>query len=68
MTHRKWLLLILLLLLIAGFFYFDLGRFLSFEYLKSQRDQLIVWRQAQPFQRRRAYSSSRGESIAMTGP
>jgi pyruvate/2-oxoglutarate dehydrogenase complex dihydrolipoamide dehydrogenase (E3) component/uncharacterized membrane protein YdjX (TVP38/TMEM64 family) len=48
MTHRKWLLLILLLLLIAGFFYFDLGRFLSFEYLKSQRDQLIVWRQAQP--------------------
>ena len=48
MNRRKWFLLIVLLLIIAGFFYFDLGRFLSFEYLKSQRDELIAWRQAQP--------------------
>jgi len=48
MTQRKWLLLIVLLLFVASFFYFDLGRFLSFEYIKSQRDQLIAWRQTQP--------------------
>ncbi len=48
MTRRKWLLLIVLLLFVAAFFYFDLGRFLTFDYLKSQRDQLITWRQAEP--------------------
>ncbi|MEN8180846.1 MAG: dihydrolipoyl dehydrogenase, partial [Pseudomonadota bacterium] len=48
MTQRKWLLLIIILLIIAGFFYFDLGRLLTFDYLKSQRDQLIGWRVAEP--------------------
>ncbi len=48
MNQRKWLLLIILVLFVAAFFYFDLGRFLTFEYLKSQRDQLISWRQAEP--------------------
>ncbi|MDJ0808298.1 MAG: FAD-dependent oxidoreductase, partial [Gammaproteobacteria bacterium] len=48
MNRQKWLLLIVILLIIAGFFYFDLGRFLTFEYLKSQRDQLITWRETEP--------------------
>jgi pyruvate/2-oxoglutarate dehydrogenase complex dihydrolipoamide dehydrogenase (E3) component/uncharacterized membrane protein YdjX (TVP38/TMEM64 family) len=48
MNRRKWLLLSLVILAIAGFFFFDLGQYLSFEYLKAQRDQLIAWRQSQP--------------------
>ena len=48
MNRRKWLLLTLVLLAIAGFFVFDLGRYLSFDFLKAQRDQLIFWRESQP--------------------
>lgn len=48
MTQRKWLLLIILMLFVAAFFFFDLGRYLTFDYIKSQGDQLIAWRQAEP--------------------
>jgi pyruvate/2-oxoglutarate dehydrogenase complex dihydrolipoamide dehydrogenase (E3) component/uncharacterized membrane protein YdjX (TVP38/TMEM64 family) len=48
MNRHKWLLLFLVLLAVAGFFVFDLGQYLSFEFLKAQRDQLILWRESQP--------------------
>jgi pyruvate/2-oxoglutarate dehydrogenase complex dihydrolipoamide dehydrogenase (E3) component/uncharacterized membrane protein YdjX (TVP38/TMEM64 family) len=48
MNRRKWLLLFLVVLAIAGFFIFDLGQYLSFDFLKAQRDQLIAWRDSQP--------------------
>ena len=48
MNRRKWLLLSIVLLAIAGFFVFDLGQYLSFDYLKAQRDQLISWRESEP--------------------
>ncbi len=40
MKSRKWLLLGLLVLIIGAFFAFDLGRFLSFSYLKEQHSEL----------------------------
>ncbi|MEN8168469.1 MAG: FAD-dependent oxidoreductase [Pseudomonadota bacterium] len=48
MNQPKWFLLSLLALVVGAFFYFDLGRYLSFEFLQSQRDQLIAWKQAEP--------------------
>jgi len=48
MNRRKWLLLFLVILAIAGFFFFDLGQYLSFDFLKAQRDQLIARRESQP--------------------
>lgn len=48
MTRRQWLLLTLLVLFVGAFFYLDLGNYLSFEFLKSQRDQLLAWRETHP--------------------
>ena len=48
MNQRKWFLLSLLVLFVGAFFYFDLGRYLGFEFLQSQRDQLMAWKQADP--------------------
>lgn len=39
---------LLITLLVAGFFAFDLGRYLSLAYLQSARSQLLGWRDAQP--------------------
>ena len=36
------------ILAVAAFFALDLGRFLSLDYVKSQRDHLEAWRNAQP--------------------
>ncbi len=48
MNQRKWLLLSVIVLVIAAFFTFDLGGYLTLDNLKSQRDQLIAWRDAEP--------------------
>ena len=47
---KHWWLLILLAVLAGLFFAFDLGRFLSFESLKSSRDELQQAYQARPLQ------------------
>ena len=47
---KHWWLLILLVVLAGLFFAFDLGRFLSFESLKSSRDELQQTYQARPLQ------------------
>jgi pyruvate/2-oxoglutarate dehydrogenase complex dihydrolipoamide dehydrogenase (E3) component/uncharacterized membrane protein YdjX (TVP38/TMEM64 family) len=39
---------LLLAAAIAAFFVFDLGQYLSLEFLQARREQLIVWRDAQP--------------------
>ncbi|MFO1305714.1 MAG: FAD-dependent oxidoreductase [Burkholderiales bacterium] len=44
----RWVLLVAAILAIAAFFALDLGRFLSLDYVKSQRDQLEAWRNARP--------------------
>ena len=40
--HAKWLLGLVFLAAIAAFIYFDLGKYLSFEYLKSQQAHLTA--------------------------
>lgn len=39
---------LLIALAIGAFFAFDLGRYLSLDYLQSQREQLLAWRDARP--------------------
>ncbi|MCU7933816.1 MAG: FAD-dependent oxidoreductase [Candidatus Thiodiazotropha sp. (ex Dulcina madagascariensis)] len=48
MTSRKLIVLLLVALLLALFFLFDLDSYLTFDYLKSQRDALIAWKTSQP--------------------
>ena len=48
MTRQRLLLLVGLLVAIAAFVAFDLGRFLSLEYFKSQQAAIENWRAAQP--------------------
>ena len=45
---KRLILLVLLAAAIAAFFYFDLGRYLSLEFLQAQRAALIEQRDAQP--------------------
>ena len=49
MNMRKLLLLALVVLLIGAYFVFDLGSYLSFDHLKSSRDEIIEWRQSNPW-------------------
>ncbi len=49
MQNRK-LLIALLALLVAGFFFFDIGRFFSLDYLKSEQAALNAIYEQQPFQ------------------
>lgn len=46
--HKRGILFLIIGLLIAAFFLFDLGRFLGFEYLQSQRSAFIDYYQANP--------------------
>ena len=48
MNARRLLLLAALLVLVGAFFVFDLGRFLSLDYFKSQQAAIESWRAAQP--------------------
>ena len=48
MKTSKIILLLIILALIIAFFVFDLGQFLSLEYLKSQQQRLDVWYQENP--------------------
>jgi pyruvate/2-oxoglutarate dehydrogenase complex dihydrolipoamide dehydrogenase (E3) component/uncharacterized membrane protein YdjX (TVP38/TMEM64 family) len=48
MKSRKLLLLAVLAALVIAYFSFDLGRFLSLDYFKSQQATIEVWRAAQP--------------------
>ncbi len=48
MTRRRLLLLVALLAAVAAFIAFDLGRYLSLEYFKSQQAAIETWRAAQP--------------------
>ncbi len=52
--HRRWVvrlvLVVLVVLLVAGFFLFDLQRFLSLEALQRARGTLLEWRRQAPLQ------------------
>jgi hypothetical protein len=48
MNPRKLLLILALAVLIGAFFVFDLGRFFSLDYLKSQQAAIEAYRAAQP--------------------
>ncbi|MCU7808802.1 MAG: TVP38/TMEM64 family protein, partial [Candidatus Thiodiazotropha sp. (ex Semelilucina semeliformis)] len=48
MNVRKLIILAVVALLVAAFFVFDLGSYLTFESLKSSRDEIIAWREANP--------------------
>ncbi|MBS1224253.1 MAG: associated Golgi protein [Proteobacteria bacterium] len=48
MNPRKLLLLLALGLLVGAFFVFDLGRFFSLDYFKSQQAAIEAWRAAHP--------------------
>ncbi|MCU7795777.1 MAG: FAD-dependent oxidoreductase [Candidatus Thiodiazotropha sp. (ex Myrtea spinifera)] len=48
MNVRKLIILAVVALLVAVFFVFDLGSYLTFESLKSSRDEIIAWREANP--------------------
>lgn len=48
MSRKQIIILICLALLIAAFFLFDLGRFFSLDYLKSQHANLTTYREANP--------------------
>ena len=48
MNPRKLLLLLALGLLVGAFFVFDLGRFFSLDYFKSQQAAIETWRAAHP--------------------
>ena len=48
MTRQRLLLLVALLAAVAAFTAFDLGRFLSLEYFKSQQAAIETWRAARP--------------------
>ncbi|MFO1310906.1 MAG: FAD-dependent oxidoreductase [Burkholderiales bacterium] len=44
----RWALLAAAIFAVTAYFALDLGRFLSLDYVKSQRDQLEAWRNARP--------------------
>lgn len=46
----RWTLVLLLLGAVSAFFYFDLGRFLSFEQLKNSKDALLTYTAQHPTQ------------------
>jgi pyruvate/2-oxoglutarate dehydrogenase complex dihydrolipoamide dehydrogenase (E3) component/uncharacterized membrane protein YdjX (TVP38/TMEM64 family) len=48
MSRKKLLLLVVLLALVAAFFLFDLGRFLSLDYIKQRQDDLAAAYAARP--------------------
>ncbi|MCU7932994.1 MAG: FAD-dependent oxidoreductase [Candidatus Thiodiazotropha sp. (ex Codakia rugifera)] len=48
MNSRKLIVLIVVALLVAAFFLFDLNNYLTLDYLKSQRDAIISWKESQP--------------------
>jgi pyruvate/2-oxoglutarate dehydrogenase complex dihydrolipoamide dehydrogenase (E3) component/uncharacterized membrane protein YdjX (TVP38/TMEM64 family) len=48
MRLSRLLVVIVLAALVGAFFAFDLGRYLSLDTLKSQRDAILAWRDAQP--------------------
>ncbi|MCG7989435.1 MAG: dihydrolipoyl dehydrogenase [Candidatus Thiodiazotropha weberae] len=48
MNSRKLVLLSVIAIAIILFFVFDLDQYLTLEYLKSQRDAIIAWKDAQP--------------------
>jgi pyruvate/2-oxoglutarate dehydrogenase complex dihydrolipoamide dehydrogenase (E3) component/uncharacterized membrane protein YdjX (TVP38/TMEM64 family) len=64
MPYRKLALLLLLVLLAGAFFAFDLGRYLSLEYLKSQQVALDAYTRAHPVQATLAYFAV---YVAVTG-
>jgi pyruvate/2-oxoglutarate dehydrogenase complex dihydrolipoamide dehydrogenase (E3) component/uncharacterized membrane protein YdjX (TVP38/TMEM64 family) len=47
-TAKRAIIIVIACLILAAFFYFDLGRFLTFEFLKSQRENLSGYVQAHP--------------------
>ncbi|MEJ2592487.1 MAG: pyridine nucleotide-disulfide oxidoreductase, partial [Candidatus Thiodiazotropha sp.] len=49
MNPRKLVVLALIAVLVGAFFLFDLGSYLTFDALKSSRDQILAWREARPF-------------------
>ena len=49
MNTRRLLLIAVLAGLLIAYFAFDLGRFLSIDYFKSQQEAIEAWREAQPF-------------------
>jgi dihydrolipoamide dehydrogenase len=49
MSLRKLIVLAVVVLLVAAFFIFDLGSYLTFDSLKSSRDEIIAWRESSPF-------------------
>lgn len=53
--QKRGILFLLIILLIAVFFLFDLGRFLSFDYLQSQRAAIIDYYRANPLTAVMAY-------------
>ena len=48
MSTKRLLLIIALIGLIVAYFGFDLGRFLSLDYFKSQQEAIESWRAARP--------------------
>ncbi|MEW8500806.1 MAG: VTT domain-containing protein, partial [Candidatus Thiodiazotropha taylori] len=48
MNSRKLILLSVIAIAVILFFAFDLDRYLTLDYLKSQRDAIIAWKDAQP--------------------
>ncbi|MCB1875920.1 MAG: FAD-dependent oxidoreductase [Chromatiales bacterium] len=49
MSRSRWLLLALILAAFAAFFWFDLGRYLSLDYFKTQHAAVETYRQAHPW-------------------
>ena len=45
---KRWIIVAVLAAAVAIFFWFDLGRYLSLEYVKAQQAQLEAWRAARP--------------------
>ncbi|TXH19853.1 MAG: pyridine nucleotide-disulfide oxidoreductase [Gammaproteobacteria bacterium] len=64
MNLRRTLLLAALAALVLGFFAFDLGRFLSLDYFKTQQAAIEAWRAAQPLQAAAAFFVA---YVAVTG-
>lgn len=48
MNSRKLILLLVIAVSVILFFAFDLDRYLTLDYLKSQRDAIIAWKETQP--------------------
>jgi dihydrolipoamide dehydrogenase len=48
MNSSKLIVLLLFVVSVAAFFIFDLDRYLTLDYIKSQRDAIIAWKEANP--------------------